>query len=137
MNPFDSEARLNAMSPAKRALLEKRLSRRRAQPEDGIVPVPRDAEIPLSSAQRRLWFMDQLSPGSPMYNLPVALRFTGPLRLDVLTEAVRTLYARHESLRTVFATGADGPVQRIRPELDVDLTPHEPEVRLETEAARP
>ncbi|MFY1671402.1 amino acid adenylation domain-containing protein [Plantactinospora sp. WMMB334] len=137
------DARLDAMSPAKRALFERRLARRRTRPDDEIVPVPRSAEIPLSSAQRRLWFMDQLSPGSAMFNVPVALRLTGPLRLDVLTDALRTLFARHESLRTVFATGATDPVQRILPELEVDPTPVplDPGAELETvlaaEAARP
>ena len=137
------QARLSAMSPAKRALFEKRLRRRHAQPDDTIVPVPRTGEIPLSSAQRRLWFMDQLSPGSPMFNLPIAVRLTGTLRLDVLTAALHTLIARHESLRTVFAAGADGPVQRILPRVDLDLTPIplDPatglEATLATEAARP
>jgi amino acid adenylation domain-containing protein/non-ribosomal peptide synthase protein (TIGR01720 family) len=138
-----SEARLKAMSPAKRALFEKRLAKRRAQPGDSIVPVPRDETIPLSSAQRRLWFMDQLSPGSAMFNLPVALRLTGPLRLDVLTAAVHALCARHEALRTVFALDGDRPVQRILPEIDIDLVPVplDPagtlEEALAAEAARP
>ena len=118
-----SQERLNAMSPAKRALFEKRIAMRKAQPDDTIVPVPRTEPIPLSSAQRRLWFMDELSPGSAMFNLPVALRITGPLRLDLLTAAVHGLCARHEALRTVFALDGDRPVQRILPSVDVDLTP--------------
>ncbi|WP_182905608.1 non-ribosomal peptide synthetase [Microbispora sp. H13382] len=118
-----AEARLESMSEAKRLLFEKRLVRRRAENDDTIVPVPRTEALPLSSAQRRLWFMDQLSPGSAMFNVSVALRFSGPLRLDLLAQSVRRLFLRHEALRTVF-TAADGePVQRIRPDVEVDLTP--------------
>ncbi|MGK4580331.1 amino acid adenylation domain-containing protein [Kitasatospora sp. HPMI-4] len=137
------------MSPEKRALLEKRFGGRRPKPvDDSILPVPRTAELPLSSAQRRLWFMDQVSPGSAVFNVSVALRFVGPLRLDVLAQAVRQLFLRHESLRTFFPPAADGsgsPVQRILPVIAVDLEPvpladgSEAGVRaaVEAEAARP
>ena len=118
-----SQTRLDSLSPAKRALLEKRLAQRGARPDDSIVAVPRTTEIPLSSAQRRLWFMDQLSPGSAMFNLSVALRLTGSLSLDVLAQSVRELFGRHEALRTVFASCGDSPVQRILPDVEVDLTP--------------
>ncbi|WUQ57217.1 amino acid adenylation domain-containing protein [Streptomyces virginiae] len=111
------------MSPAKRALFEKLLSGRRPGPGDTIVPAARTEEIPLSSAQRRLWFMDQLSPGSSAFNLSVALRFAGPLRIEVLARSVRELFLRHESLRTVFASPEGIPVQRILPDIEVDLAP--------------
>ncbi|MFD4636178.1 amino acid adenylation domain-containing protein [Lentzea sp. NPDC058436] len=115
-------ARLDAMSPAKRALFERRLAGGRAPAGDVPVAVARTSALPVSSAQRRLWFMDQLSPGSAVYNMPVALRLTGPLRLDVLNRSVRALFLRHESLRTVFAAPDGAPVQRILPDADVDLT---------------
>ncbi|MEW2384378.1 amino acid adenylation domain-containing protein [Micromonospora sp. NPDC047707] len=116
-------SRLESMSPAKRALFEKRLGGLRARPDDGIVPVPREGDLAVSPAQRRLWFMDQLTPGTVMFNVPTALRLTGPVRLDVLTDAVRSLLGRHEALRTVFASHEGTPVQRIRPDVEVDLTP--------------
>src|SRR6185369_17125945 len=53
-------------------------------PAPPLVPVPRDAPLPLSFAQQRLWFIDQLEPGSALYNMPVALRVEGPLDAQVL-----------------------------------------------------
>ena len=118
-----SQSRLDSLSPAKRALLEKRLARKKPEQDNSIVAVERTETIPLSSAQQRLWFMDQLSPGSAMFNLSVALRLTGPLAHDALERSVRRLFDRHESLRTVFPSPGDAPVQRILPSIEVDLTP--------------
>ncbi|MEH0516595.1 amino acid adenylation domain-containing protein [Streptomyces sp. B21-079] len=118
-----SQARLDAMSPAKRALLAKRLAGRGARTADSVVPVPRDGQLAVSAAQRRLWYMDQLSPGSAVFNLSVALRLTGPLKTEVLQTAVRQVFARHESLRTVFPAPGGSPVQRILPEIKAGLTP--------------
>jgi amino acid adenylation domain-containing protein len=58
--------------------------------------------FPASFAQQRLWFLDQLDPGTAAYNLPRAFRITGPLNVDVLTRAFQTVIERHASLRTVF-----------------------------------
>ncbi|MGN9809240.1 amino acid adenylation domain-containing protein [Micromonospora sp. BQ11] len=119
-----ARSRLESMSPAKRALFEKRLgARRTAGPTDAIVPIPRTEDLPVSSAQRRLWFMDQLTPGTVMFNVPTALCLTGPVRLDVLTDAVRSLFGRHEALRTVFTSHEGTPRQRLLPGIEVDLTP--------------
>ncbi|MFE9918270.1 condensation domain-containing protein [Micromonospora sp. NPDC005553] len=106
-------SRLDSMSPSKRALFEKRLGGQRSRPVEALTRVPRGGDLPVSPAQRRLWFMDQLVPGSAMFNVPTALRLTGALRLDVLTDAVRALVDRHEALRTVFAANEGDPVQRI------------------------
>ncbi|MEU4086733.1 amino acid adenylation domain-containing protein [Streptomyces aureus] len=144
-----TRSRLDTMSPAKRALLAKRITGRRRADEDAIRPVPRDGQLPLSYAQRRLWFMEQLNPGGTMFNVSVALRFEGALRPDVLERSIREVFRRHESLRTAFPSVGDGPVQRILPDLDVDLTPvplpaptagsHEDALRevLVAEASRP
>ncbi|RMH16882.1 MAG: amino acid adenylation domain-containing protein [Acidobacteria bacterium] len=75
---------------------------------------PRDAELPLSFAQERLWFLDQLEPGQPWYNVPTALRLRGPLELPGLAVALCRLVARHEVLRTTFA-GGERPQQIIHP----------------------
>ena len=115
--------RMAAMSPVKQALLAKRLARGKADGGDAIVPVPRDGELPLSAAQRRLWFMDQLDPGSFVFNVPTALRLTGSLDVARLAGAVRRLIARHEALRTVFPAVGGAPVQRILPDVAVELTP--------------
>lgn len=77
-----------------------------------LVPVERDRNLPLSFAQQRLWFLDQLEPGSPFYNISRAMRLRGPLNVAALSQTLTEIVARHESLRTVF--GADGePFQQI------------------------
>ena len=73
----------------------------------------RPARLPLSFAQQRLWFLDQLEPGSPLYNIPVALRMTGTLRDDVLIRSFHALIDRHESMRTAFPSDDAGPYQVI------------------------
>src|SRR6185369_3945676 len=85
-----------------------------------LLPVPREGPLPLSFAQRRLWFIDQLAPGSPLYNMPVVLRAEGPLDAGVLALSLGEIVRRHEALRTAFAVeglgGSDGePVQVIQP----------------------
>ncbi|HEV7669747.1 MAG TPA: non-ribosomal peptide synthase/polyketide synthase [Thermoanaerobaculia bacterium] len=81
-----------------------------------IAPTAREGALPLSFAQQRLWFIDQLDPASPLYNMPVALRVSGALRLDVLRRVLQEIVRRHESLRTVFPSVDGEPVQAIRPE---------------------
>ncbi|MFE0425892.1 amino acid adenylation domain-containing protein, partial [Streptomyces sp. NPDC058953] len=72
--------------------------------------------VPLSLAQERLWFVEQLTPGTAAYVLPVAGRLTGPLRPAALAEALRLVAVRHEPLRAAFPAGEDGtPVVRIAP----------------------
>ncbi len=80
-----------------------------------LVPVPRGGDLPLSFAQERLWFLDQLAPGSAAYNVPLALQLTGPLHRSALAAALAALVARHEALRTRFAAAAGLPVQVIGP----------------------
>ncbi|HJX28948.1 MAG TPA: amino acid adenylation domain-containing protein, partial [Thermoanaerobaculia bacterium] len=65
--------------------------------------------------QQRLWFIDQLAPGSPLYNMPVALRVEGPLDAGVLALCLGEIERRHEALRTVFAARDGAPIQVIRP----------------------
>ena len=86
-----------------------------------IVRIERDQELPLSFAQERLWFLDQLQPQSPLYNIPGAVRVRGSLDLDVLRAAVATLVQRHESLRTVFKSTDGRPHQQILDNLSLQL----------------
>ncbi len=83
-----------------------------------IAPDQRKGPLPLSFAQQRLWFIDQLEPESPLYNVPVALRIEGPLSPVVLALCIGEIVRRHEALRTVFAVleGEKGsPAQVIWP----------------------
>ena len=65
-------------------------------------PMPRHAPLPLSYAQQRLWFLDQLEPGSAVYNLPIALRLTGVLDVTAWEKSLEEIVRRHEILRTIF-----------------------------------
>ena len=77
--------------------------------------VPRVSQLPLSFTQQRLWFLDQLEPGHPAYNIPLALRLTGPLNVAALECSLSELIRRHESLRTIFSAVNGEPVQVILP----------------------
>jgi len=84
--------------------------------------VPRDQALPVSFSQQRLWFLDQLEPGNPLYNVAYVTRITGPLNSEALKEAVDGVVRRHESFRTTFQTHHDQPVQVIAPKLALQWT---------------
>src|SRR5262249_32789142 len=80
-----------------------------------IVAVGREAgHAPMSFAQQRLWFIDQLGGGSAQYNMPGAVRIKGRFDEDIAERVLRRIIQRHEALRTVFLNGEDGPLQQIR-----------------------
>ncbi|MFF4189644.1 amino acid adenylation domain-containing protein [Nonomuraea sp. NPDC001831] len=81
-----------------------------------LAPVPRDGgELMSSFAQQRLWFLDQLVPGNPFYNVPLALRLEGALDVVALEGALRWVVGRHEVLRSVFADVDGRPFQVVGP----------------------
>ncbi|HYG62068.1 MAG TPA: amino acid adenylation domain-containing protein, partial [Thermoanaerobaculia bacterium] len=86
-----------------------------------IKRVPREAHLPLSFAQQRLWFLERLSPGGVAYNIPLAVRLSGALDAQVLENALLEVARRHEALRTTFAERDDLPVQVITPEPPIFL----------------
>ncbi len=87
-----------------------------------ITPVDRSGLLPLSYAQQRLWFLDQLEPESPFYNLPSAVRVRGALNIEALEMAFRKIIERHETLRTMFVTEEGKGRQKILPEVDFTIT---------------
>lgn len=86
-----------------------------------ICPAIRDGDPPLSFAQQRLWFIDQLEPQSSAYNVPGAWRLTGPLDIAALQRSINEIVRRHEALRTTFATVEGEAVQTIIPSLKIEL----------------
>ncbi|MBN1237351.1 MAG: amino acid adenylation domain-containing protein [Gammaproteobacteria bacterium] len=76
-----------------------------------IRPVERGRPLPLSYDQTRLWFVDQLEPGSASYNIPTAVRLDGLLDVGAFAAALRAIATRHEAFRTVFAMQDEEPVQ--------------------------
>ncbi|HEX7317771.1 MAG TPA: condensation domain-containing protein, partial [Pyrinomonadaceae bacterium] len=86
-----------------------------------ITPVSRDGRLPLSFAQQRLWFLEQLEPGSPLYNCPGAARLSGRLNVGALEHGLGEIVRRHEALRTSFATLAGEPTQVVSGEWQLRL----------------
>ncbi|MFD9722133.1 condensation domain-containing protein, partial [Streptomyces sp. NPDC059076] len=87
-----------------------------------VVPVPRDRPLPLAYPQQRLWFLDQLIPDNPFYNLPVGVRIQGRLDVRALHRTVTEIVRRHEVLRTRFPRVEGGrPVQVVEPAGEVPM----------------
>ncbi|EKV03256.1 amino acid adenylation enzyme/thioester reductase family protein [Leptolyngbya sp. PCC 7375] len=86
-----------------------------------IKPIPREGDLPLSFAEQRLWFLDQLQEGSTTYNEQEALRLTGSLQMEALQRAVQAIVRRHEVLRTNFQAVDGSTVRVIRSELDLKM----------------
>src|SRR6185369_9818538 len=80
-----------------------------------LLPASREQELPLSYAQQRLWFLDQLAPGSLAYNIPLAVRLKGRLEVEALQRTLDEVVRRHEVLRTTFVEVNGAPVQVVAP----------------------
>src|SRR5689334_23088501 len=115
---MDTEIKqINGLSVAeKKRLLADLLQRQQQQPQ----------RAPLSFAQERLWFLAQLEPDNPSYNVPVALRLNGELNVVALENSINAIVTRHETLRTKFAAIDGEPFQIVSsdpvPVEFVDLT---------------
>jgi amino acid adenylation domain-containing protein len=123
---FDVELPLRTMfeSPTPAGLAEGVDAANRSGAHSHIPPlttVSRDRDLPLSFAQERLWFLNQLEPEDSFYSLPWGMRIQGSLDLVALEASLREMVRRHEMLRTRFASSEDGPLQVVDPESHVAL----------------
>ncbi len=120
---LDATSRGAGLSPSKRALLE-RMLRGKSAAEAPVHTIPRRSRAqasPLSFAQQRLWFIHQIDPASPAYNVPSALRLRGRLDPGLMQRCLEEVARRHESLRTRFETREGAPAQVIEAEACIDL----------------
>ncbi|MEM9292779.1 MAG: amino acid adenylation domain-containing protein [Acidobacteriota bacterium] len=126
---FEVELPLSALfeSPTPRALAARLVALRRGAGAEAPPLRPREdsaASAPLSFAQERLWFLDQLEPGSVFYNMPHPVRLRGPLDPGALARALATVVERHQVLRSAFpAAAAATPVQRVLAAPGLELLP--------------
>src|ERR1700730_12506058 len=89
--------------------------RRKPHRVPALVPQERGDALPLSYAQERLWFLDQLGLVGPAYNVPSSLRLAGKLNVAALQRSLTETIRRHESLRTRFVSVEGRPIQVIGP----------------------
>ncbi|MBW4625289.1 MAG: AMP-binding protein [Brasilonema octagenarum HA4186-MV1] len=89
--------------------------------EPKLEPISRNQELPVCLAQERLWFLDQLEPGNPFYNVPIAVHLTGELNLTTLEQSLNEVVRRHQALRTSFSEVQGRPIQVIAPTLKITL----------------
>ncbi|RIK37178.1 MAG: hypothetical protein DCC55_25095, partial [Chloroflexi bacterium] len=118
--------RIEQLPPEKRVLLQKLLKGADiTDPGRPIVPRRRaETPLPLSFAQQRLWFLSQLEPDSPFYNVNFALHIKAPLNVAALERSINEIVRRHEALRTTFTLVHEQPSQVIAPNLYVPLPVH-------------
>ena len=133
--------RIAALSPVKLAALEQRLFKNRSRVErNAIVRRVKQVPAPLSFAQERLWFLDQLEPGTVVYSIPLGLRLKGALNVAVLQRCLDEILRRHEALRTRFEAVEGQPHQVVEPTVPMGMPlvdfSSQPEERREEEALR-
>ncbi len=102
--------------------VERQRSSGRGLQSPPILAVSRHQRIPLSYAQQRLWFIQQLDPLASAYNMPAAIRFSGPVNLTLLAQTLSEIARRHEVLRTRLVTVNGQPVQVIDPPAEIELS---------------
>jgi len=117
------ERKLAALSPEKRALLEKKMRAMAAKKaaEQKVKPREGNGPWPASEDQTALWFFHQLDPGTFAYNNGTALRIKGPTDLEVLTRAANEVVRRHEAIRTTFYTVDEKLYQRVHDRMEITL----------------
>jgi amino acid adenylation domain-containing protein len=120
----DSSKRSFNLSAKRRELLEALLREEgvEAAKAKRILRRPERGPAPLSFAQQRLWFFNQLAPGSPLYNIHAAVNLTGALNVPVLERSINEILNRHEALRTTFAVVDERPVQIVNEPFKLKLS---------------
>jgi non-ribosomal peptide synthetase component F len=113
------------LSPAKQALLDRRLRERQRANIQAIPLRAQVNDVPLSFAQERLWLLDQFLPDATIFQVPRLLRIHGMLDLAALQRALDSLIERHEILRTIYPSRGGIPVQHILPPQPVELVTHD------------
>src|SRR5690348_16901867 len=122
VNPVDDlKSKIAGLSPAKRALLERKLRESSQRGEPALRRRENREQAPLSFSQQRLWLIYQLDPSSYLYNVPRALRLRGKLDLPALEQSLNEIVARHEVLRSVFVSDGEQPVQKVLPSAVIPL----------------
>lgn len=110
------------LSKAKLALLQKLAKGEGVKLQPSIPKRDSNRPAELSYAQQRLWFLEQLFPGTPIYNMPGAIHLKGKLNIEALQASLEEIVRRHESLRTTFATDEEGnPIQVVHPAQKLEL----------------
>ncbi|WP_418960768.1 non-ribosomal peptide synthetase [Streptomyces tritici] len=122
----DLSSRLAGLTPAQRALLDRKLRERaaRSAPAKGAGPVTRRSggnRVPLTVDQERIWLIHQFDPEDPVYTVYFASRFRGDLDTGALQRAVDAFVRRHEAMRTTFAQDGEKPVQVVHPSMEVPI----------------
>lgn len=98
------------------------LRSRLIQSNPAVQLVAQETMFPLSFAQQRLWFLYQLAPDNPFYNVPAAIRLRGTLDQNALKRSLSEIVRRHAALRTTFTTIEGQPVQIVKSDVDVELS---------------
>ena len=126
---FDKDVPLSALFDAPTvaglaAMIEKTIcgSARDLPP---ITRASRDGPLPLSMNQEHLWRLDQMIPGTHLFNIPYIYRLSGSLNVEALEQAVREIVRRHETLRTVFDIVCGQPMQVVYERTDIHLACHD------------
>ena len=113
------------LSPVKQQLLQQLLQEKlasRSVPPIQVIPhIAEQEDAPLSFAQQRLWFLDQLGASNSPYHMPVASHLKGSLHLQALEKSIEEIVHRHSVLRTIFVNQDGHPVQVVRASIDLKM----------------
>jgi len=116
---MDGESRTRERAALSRYLEQARAKRSRA--EDVIPLRERGVDVEATSAQQQLWLHSELASGSPIYNEPVTVQFSGELNVAAFERAFNEILRRHEAWRTGFCWSGETLIQRVRSELSLAL----------------